>query len=95
MVRLTDDATLNTNEINTVSNFTVSPNPANEVINIKLNNADNAVISITDLTGKTISTTTTNGVSTSVSTAGLNSGVYFVNVTIGNTISTQKVVIKK
>jgi hypothetical protein len=95
MVRLTDDATLNTNEINTVSNFTVSPNPANEVINIKLNNADNAVISITDLTGKTISTTTTNVVSTSVSTAGLNSGVYFVNVTIGNTTSTQKVVIKK
>jgi hypothetical protein len=95
MVRLTDDPVLNVNEINEVSNFTVSPNPANEVINVKLNNADNAVITISDLAGKVISTTTTNGVSTSVSTAGLNSGVYLVNVTIGNTTSTQKVVIKK
>ena len=95
MVRLTDDPTLDVNEINEVSNFTVSPNPANEVINVKLNNADNAVITISDLAGKVVRTTTTNGVSTSVSTAGLNSGVYLVNVTIGNSTSTQKVVIKK
>jgi len=95
MVRLTDDPTLDVNEINEVSNFTVSPNPASEVINVKLNNADNAVITISDLAGKIVSTTTSNGVSTSVSTAGLNSGVYLVNVTIGNATSTQKVVIKK
>ena len=95
MVRLTDDPILNVNEINEVSNFTVSPNPANEVINVKLNNADNAVITISDLAGKVVSTTTSNGISTSVSTAGLNSGVYLVNVTIGNATSTQKVVIKK
>ena len=95
MVRLTDDPTLDVNEINEVSNFTVSPNPANEVINVKLNNADNAVITISDLAGKVVSTTTSNGISTSVSTAGLNSGVYLVNVTIGNATSTQKVVIKK
>lgn len=95
MVRLTDDPTLDVNEINEVSNFTVSPNPASEVINVKLNNADNAVITISDLAGKVVSTTTSNGISTSVSTAGLNSGVYMVNVTIGNSTSTQKVVIKK
>jgi hypothetical protein len=95
MVRLTDDPILNVNEINEVSNFTVSPNPASEVINVKLNNADNAVITISDLAGKVVSTTTSNGISTSVSTAGLNSGVYMVNVTIGNSTSTQKVVIKK
>ena len=95
MVRMNFDPTLNVNEINEVSNFTVSPNPASEVINVKLNNADNAVITISDLAGKVVSTTTSNGVSTSVSTAGLNSGVYLVTVTIGNTASTQKVVIKK
>jgi hypothetical protein len=95
MVRLTDDPILNVNEINEVSNFTVSPNPANEVINVKLNNAENAVITISDLAGKVVSTTTSNGISTSVSTADLNSGVYLVNVTIGNATSTQKVVIKK
>ncbi len=95
MVRLTDDPTLNVNEIDEAANFSVSPNPANEVINVKLNNADNAVITISDLAGKVVSTTTSNGVSTSVSTAGLNSGVYLVNVTIGNATSTQKVVVKK
>lgn len=95
MVRLTDDATLNTNELAEVSNFTVSPNPASDVINVKLNNATSAVITISDLAGKVVNTTSTVGVSTSVSTAGLNSGVYFVNVTIGNSTSTQKVVIKK
>ena len=95
MVRLTDDPILNVNEINEVSNFTVSPNPANDVINVKLNKADDAVITISDLAGKVVSTTTANGISTSVSTASLNSGVYLVNVTIGNSTSTQKVVIKK
>jgi len=95
MVRLTDDPILNVNEINEVSNFTVSPNPANDVINVKLNKADDAVITISDLAGKVVSTTTSNGISTSVSTASLNSGVYLVNVTIGNSTSTQKVVIKK
>jgi hypothetical protein len=95
MVRLTDDPILNVNEINEVSNFKVSPNPANDVINVKLNNADNAVITISDLAGKVVSTSSSNGISTSVSTANLNSGVYLVNVTIGNSTSTQKVVIKK
>jgi hypothetical protein len=95
MVRLTDDPILNVNEINEVSNFTVSPNPANDVINVKLNNADNAVITISDLAGKVVSTSSSNGISTSISTANLNSGVYLVNVTIGNSTSTQKVVIKK
>jgi hypothetical protein len=95
MVRLTDDPTLNVNEIEEAANFTVSPNPANDVINIKLNNAETAEISITDLAGKTVKNVTSNGISTSVSTSGLNSGVYFVNVTIGNATSTQKVVIKK
>jgi hypothetical protein len=95
MVRMNFDPILSIDEMSDASNFTVSPNPANEVINVKLNNADNAVITISDLAGKVVSTTTTNGVSTSVSTAGLNSGVYLVNVTIGNTTSTQKVVIKK
>lgn len=95
MVRLTDDPTLSVNEMNEVSNFSVSPNPANEVINVKLNNADNAVITISDLAGKVVSTTTSNGISTSISTSGLNSGVYMVNVTVGNATSTQKVVIKK
>ena len=86
---------LGVKEINTVSNFSVSPNPANDVINVKLNSSASAAISITDLAGKVVKNTTVNGVSTSISTSGLNEGVYFVNVTIGNSTSTEKIVIKK
>jgi hypothetical protein len=89
------DPILGVNEINTVSNFSVSPNPANDVINDKLNSSASAAISITDLAGKVVKNTTVNGVSTSISTSGLNEGVYFVNVTIGNSTSTEKIVIKK
>ncbi len=95
MVRMNFDPILNVNEMNTVSNFSVSPNPTNDVINVKLNSSASAAISITDLAGKVVKNTTVNGVSTSISTSGLNEGVYFVNVTIGNSTSTEKIVIKK
>lgn len=95
MVRMNFDPVLGVKEINTVSNFSVSPNPANEVINVKLNSSASASISITDLAGKVVKNTSVNGISTTISTSGLNEGVYFVNVTIGNSTSTEKIVIKK
>jgi len=95
MVRFTDDPTLSINEAEEVSTFSVAPNPASDVITVNLNTAGEAMISITDMTGKTVKNTNTNGLSTTVSTAGLTSGVYFVNVTIGTSTTTQKIVIKK
>lgn len=77
------------------SSFEVYPNPANDVINIKLNNKSNALINILDLSGKLVKTTNVNGTSTSINTSDLTSGVYFVDVINGNNIETQKIVIRK
>ncbi|MEN9302102.1 MAG: hypothetical protein RL264_531 [Bacteroidota bacterium] len=94
MVRLTDDPVLSVNEtVNTL--FSVYPNPANELINIKLANGTNGSVVITDLSGKTVATSTIEGNMTAVSTSNLNNGVYMVTVTTGNSTTTEKVVIRK
>jgi hypothetical protein len=55
----------------------------------------NAAITITDLTGKVVKTSTINGITASVNTSGLNNGIYYVTISEGNSTSTQKVVIRK
>jgi hypothetical protein len=75
--------------------ISVFPNPANEVINISLNKEVSATLTLLDVSGKVVRTQTLNGISTSINTASLNSGVYFVTINDGTSVSTQKVVIKK
>jgi hypothetical protein len=77
------------------ADFSVYPNPASEVININSSKMLNATISVTDLTGKVVKTSTINGLPASVNTSGLNNGIYYVTITNGNSTSTQKVVITK
>jgi hypothetical protein len=75
--------------------ISVSPNPANDVINISLNKEVSATLTLLDVSGKVVRTQALNGISTSINTASLNSGVYFVTINDGTSVSTQKVVIKK
>jgi hypothetical protein len=75
--------------------ISVFPNPANEVINISLNKEVSATLTLLDVSGKVVKTQVLNGISTSINTASLNSGVYFVTINDGTSVSTQKVVIKK
>jgi hypothetical protein len=75
--------------------ISVFPNPANEVINISLNKEVSATLTLLDVSGKVVRTQALNGISTSINTASLNSGVYFVTINDGTSVSTQKVVIKK
>ena len=77
------------------ADFTVYPNPASEVININASKSLNATISIVDLTGKVVKTSSMNGLTTAVNTSGLNNGIYYVTITDGTSIATEKVVIKK
>jgi hypothetical protein len=77
------------------ADFSVYPNPASEVININSSKMLNATISVTDLTGKVVKTSTINGLTASINTSGLNNGIYYVTITNGNSTSTQKVVITK
>ena len=75
--------------------ISVFPNPAYDVINISLNKEVSATLTLLDVSGKVVRTQTLNGISTSINTASLNSGVYFVTINDGTSVSTQKVVIKK
>ena len=94
MVRFTDDPSLGIEET-AANNFSVYPNPANDAINVSLATAAEATVTVLDLSGKTVKSTTMNGMNTTLSTTGMTSGVYFVNVTVGNTTTTQKIVVKK
>ncbi|HLP13097.1 MAG TPA: T9SS type A sorting domain-containing protein [Flavobacteriales bacterium] len=83
-------------ETNELSDLAIYPNPANEQLNIAFNVIENtnAVVSILDVAGKVIYTTTLNatgGINKHlVNVAGFNNGVYFVRVNAGELSSTIK-----
>jgi hypothetical protein len=95
MVRMNFDPSVGVNEVENNLGLRVFPNPANEVINISLNKEVSATLTLLDVSGKVVKTQALNGISTSINTASLNSGVYFVTINDGTSVSTQKVVIKK
>ena len=95
MVRMNFDPTATTIEVANVFGLNVYPNPASDVINVTLNKEVTATINVVDVTGKVVKTSTINGTTTSINTAGLSNGVYYVNITDGTSVSTEKVVIKK
>ena len=95
MVRMNFDPSVGVNEVEDNLGLRVFPNPANEVINISLNKEVAATLTLLDVSGKVVKIQALNGISTSINTASLNSGVYFVTINDGTSVSTQKVVIKK
>lgn len=75
--------------------FNVYPNPAIDVINVTFTENFNGSVSILNVTGKEVMTSTVNGAQHSLSTDGLSSGVYYVKVNDGMTSQIAKVVVKK
>jgi hypothetical protein len=89
------DPILSVNEVENTFGLSVYPNPANEVINVSLNKSTNATISVVNVAGKVVKTSTINGLNTSINASDLTNGVYYVTITDGTSIATEKVVIKK
>ena len=90
------------NELSNSVGLAIYPNPATTQANVSFNlKAEaNVVISITDLTGKTVYTndlgaTTSGAHKVTVNTDSLSNGVYMVNVNSNGTVSTQKLVVRK
>ena len=89
------------NDIKNTTQFTVYPNPANDYtsIAISLDKTEKVILTIVDLLGKEISKeekvfysgTTTERLDVS----NFQNGVYFINLQVGNKITTQKLVITK
>ncbi|MBM3452864.1 MAG: T9SS type A sorting domain-containing protein, partial [Bacteroidetes bacterium] len=95
MVRMNFDPNLVGIEESKDTQVSIYPNPASEVINIHSNKLLNATVSVTDLTGKVVKNSTISGLNASINTSGLNNGIFFVTITDGNSVATEKVVIKK
>jgi hypothetical protein len=87
MVRMNFDPTLSVNEVENAFGLAVYPNPASDVITVSLNKATTATISIVDLAGKVVKTSSMNGLTTSINTSDLSNGVYHVTITDGTTVA--------
>lgn len=95
MVRMNFNPNLASIEETTNNSFEVYPNPASDVVNIKFNDATNAAISVLNLAGKEVMTSTVNGTQTSFSTSSLTNGVYLIKVSNGTDVQITKVIVRK
>ena len=73
------------------NNFSVYPNPVQDVLNIRTSNTVDA-IAVYDVLGKLVLATTPDAISPTMDMSSLNSGVYLVKVTIDGASKTVKVV---
>jgi hypothetical protein len=73
------------------NNFSVSPNPVINLLNIQTIAVVDQIV-VYDVLGKLVKEATPNVVSPSVDMSGLNSGVYFLKVTIEDSSKTVKII---
>ena len=79
----------------------IFPNPAtnNTTVSFSLTNEADVAITVTELTGKVVSTNNVNAVvgtnEVSINTSSMANGVYIVNVVANGVVSTQKLVVRK
>jgi hypothetical protein len=78
-------------DVNTTSNFTYFPNPVNNVLSIK---AQASIDSITvyNMLGQTVVRSTPNANNSAIDMSELQTGAYFVQVSINNSIETVRVI---
>jgi trimeric autotransporter adhesin len=76
--------------------FSVYPNPAKELLNIKLNRVNNesTYLKITNLIGEEVMQSTLIDAELPINIQHLKTGIYFVTITDKNTQSTQKIIIE-
>jgi len=85
--------TLSNTEFEQENEFTISPNPAKNKLNIALPQVlENASINVFDVLGKRIYTGTLNSLKPSINVTSWNSGVYLVRIANDNTVQTKRFV---
>ena len=72
-------------------NFGVYPNPVDDVLNIRSANTIESIL-VYDVLGKLVIEAYPNIISPSLDMSGINSGVYFLNLTIGGSSKTVKII---
>lgn len=78
------------------ASFSIYPNPATDAITIDLSsfNSHIARITIYDITGKQIELLETTSAKTAINTEDFKAGIYFISVSINNTLFTRKLIIQ-
>lgn len=80
------------NEIFTKDNFTISPNPINNIFLISgINNENIEQVTITDINGRIVKTISTN-FQNEINISELNNGLYFVNIKTDIGLSSKKII---
>jgi len=96
MVRMNFTPGLTVKEGVLASSMSVYPNPASDVTTVSFDaNGADAVVVVTDLSGKVISTMNTTTGTTEINTAAFAAGMYNVTVTSNNASATTKLVVRK
>ena len=82
-------------EINDIENsqFTMYPNPTNGVFTIELDDNEKYDVSVNNVLGQTVYSTTTDGINTNIDLSNFDKGVYNVELKNKNSIYTEKVII--
>lgn len=76
------------------NNFSIYPNPASEFVTLT-NLSNSTSVSITDLAGKQVYSTTANATELSINTSGFANGVYLVNIGNNGSVATKKLIVNK
>lgn len=83
------------NNVASEKTIQIYPNPATDVININLNDATSAQISVMDMQGRVIKNVTANSNIVTITTQDIAPGIYMVQVRANGTVITQKIAITK
>ncbi len=90
---ITAATTLSIDDIQDETTFDISPNPAKNVLNIKLaNTITNANVSVYDVLGKNVYSNALSGVNTSIDVSKWNAGVYLVRIATDSQTLTKRFV---
>ena len=89
--RFINSTALGIEDVNPVSNFNFYPNPVNDMLTIK---AQASIDSITvyNMLGQAVVRSTPNTTDSTVDMSALQTGAYFVQVSINNTLKTVRVI---
>lgn len=77
-----------------IRGFAMYPNPANSALTLKLAEAANADVTVTDVLGKTVLSAKMPSQEQNINITALNSGIYFVKVTAEGQSATKKLIVK-
>ena len=77
----------------TINKLTIHPNPSDDIINVEIENPDNATIEIYNVSGKLVFSKALSSMVEKIDISGLSEGMYFVRVRQEQNVSIKKLIV--